>query len=100
MLAGCEMVLFDGNAAVLARKMDAPLRLRGTLIDLNDIVIAAIAIGEQVPLVTGNIAHFETIRHAAYARDRELAGLTFVLRYRSTLRWRWWREILAICGMF
>jgi tRNA(fMet)-specific endonuclease VapC len=67
MLAGCEIVPFGEDAALLAGKMDAVLRLRGTPIDLNDIMIAAIAIGEQVPLVTGNTAHFEAIRDAGYA---------------------------------
>jgi tRNA(fMet)-specific endonuclease VapC len=66
MLAGCEVVPFGEDAAVLAGKMDAALRLRGTPIDLNDIMIAAIAVVEGVPLVTGNTAHFETIRDAGY----------------------------------
>ena len=66
MLAGCEVVGFDEDAAVLAGKMDATLRLRGTPIDLSDIMIAAIVVGERVPLVTGNTAHFEAIRDAGY----------------------------------
>jgi tRNA(fMet)-specific endonuclease VapC len=66
MLAGCEVAGFDEDAAVLAGQIDAVLRLRGTRVDLNDIMIAAIAIRERVPLVTGNTAHFETIRDAGF----------------------------------
>ena len=67
MLAGCIVVGLSRNAAVLAGKIDAMLRLRGTPIDLNDIMIAAIAITEGVPLITGNTAHFEAIQRAGFA---------------------------------
>jgi tRNA(fMet)-specific endonuclease VapC len=66
MLAGCEVVGFGQDAAILAGKIDATLRLRGTTVDLNDVMIAAIVIGEGVPLVTGNTAHFEAIRDAGF----------------------------------
>jgi tRNA(fMet)-specific endonuclease VapC len=66
MLAGCEVVGFGQDAAIVAGKIDATLRLRGTTVDLNDIMIAAIALGEGVPLVTGNTAHFEAIRDAGF----------------------------------
>jgi tRNA(fMet)-specific endonuclease VapC len=57
---------FGQDAAILAGKIDATLRLRGTTVDLNDVMIAAIAIGEGVPLVTSNTAHFEAIRDTGF----------------------------------
>lgn len=71
MLAGCEVLPFDSEAALLAGRIDAELKRRGTTINLNDVMIAAIAIGARVPIVTGNTAHFEAVRSAGYPLDVE-----------------------------
>lgn len=66
MLAGCEVLDLRQPAALLAGKIDADLRRRGTTIDLNDAIIAAIALEAGLPVVTGNAAHFEAIANAGY----------------------------------
>lgn len=48
MLAGCEVLPFDSSVALLAGRIDAELKRRGTTINLNDVMIAAIAIGAKV----------------------------------------------------
>ncbi len=47
------------------------MKRRGTTINLNDVMIAAIAIGAKVPIVTGNTAHFEAVKSAGYPLDVE-----------------------------
>jgi tRNA(fMet)-specific endonuclease VapC len=42
------------------------LKRRGTTINANDVMIAAIAIEANVPVVTGNTAHFEAVNDAGY----------------------------------
>ena len=69
MLAGCEVLPFDSAAALLAGRIDAELKRRGTTINLNDVMIASIAIGANVPIVTGNTAHFEAVKSAGYPLD-------------------------------
>lgn len=71
MLAGCEVLPFASAAALLAGRIDAELKRRGTMINLNDVMIAAIAIGAKVPIVTGNTSHFEAVRSAGYPLDVE-----------------------------
>ena len=66
MLAGCEVLPFDPAAALLAGKIDAELKRRGTTVDSNDVMIAAIALGANIALVTGNTAHFETVKSGGY----------------------------------
>ena len=67
MLGGCEVLPFDATAALLAGTIDADLRRRGTVINLNDVMIAAIALGAGVPVVTGNTAHFQAVQNAGFA---------------------------------
>lgn len=71
MLAGCEVLSFDSSAAVLAGRIDAELKRRGTTINLNDAMIAAIALGAKVPIVTGNTPHFEAVKSVGYPLDVE-----------------------------
>jgi predicted nucleic acid-binding protein len=71
MLAGREVPPFDSSAALLAGRIDGELKRRGTTINLNDVMIAAIAIGATVPIVTGNTAHFEAVKSAGYPLDVE-----------------------------
>jgi predicted nucleic acid-binding protein len=66
MLAGCEVLGLGLEAGLLAGKIDADLKSSGTTIDLNDAMIAAVALEAQVPVVTGNVAHYEAIRSAGY----------------------------------
>jgi predicted nucleic acid-binding protein len=37
------------------------------VINLNDVMIAAIALGAGVPVVTGNTAHFQAVQNAGFA---------------------------------
>lgn len=71
MLTGCEVLPFDLAAALLAGRIDAELKRCGTTINLNDVMIAAIAIGAKVPIVSENTAHFEAVRSAGYPLDVE-----------------------------
>jgi predicted nucleic acid-binding protein len=66
MLVGCEVLPFDQPAALLAERIDAELKRRGTTINLNDVMIAAMSIGANLALVTGNTAHFEAVKGAGY----------------------------------
>lgn len=65
-LAQCDVIPFDVEAALGAAAIDAALRLRGTPVGLSDIMIASIALQHRYPLVTGNTLHFETIRTAGF----------------------------------
>ena len=57
---------FHFGPASDAGKIDADLQRRGTTVDSNDVMIAAIALGASIPLVTGNTAHFETVKSGGY----------------------------------
>ncbi len=52
----------DKNSAILAAKIEANLRNNGEIIDIEDIMIAAIAINNNETLVTRNKEHFERIK--------------------------------------
>jgi tRNA(fMet)-specific endonuclease VapC len=57
-----EVLPFDGEAALLAGKIDADLQARGRPVDLGDVMIAAIALRHALPVVTGNVPHYDAIR--------------------------------------
>ena len=38
------------------------LERQGRRIDLPDVIITGIALSHQLPIVTGNVAHFEAVR--------------------------------------
>ena len=61
-----EVVPLDETAAELAGRMRADLERGGLKIDLPDLLIAAIAVRNDVPVVTGNVAHFDKVRDAGY----------------------------------
>lgn len=65
-MRGCEVFDFDVSAGSLAGRIDADLEKAGTPINTADVMIAAIAIGARLPIVTGNVAHFEAVKKAGY----------------------------------
>ena len=56
------MLDLDKNSAILAAKIEADLRNNGEIIDVEDIMIAAISINNNETLVTRNKKHFERIK--------------------------------------
>lgn len=62
----CNVLPFDGQAALLAGRIEAELERVGTPIDAPDVMIAAIAVGARLPIVTGNVDHFEAVQRAGY----------------------------------
>ena len=65
-LATAEVLPFDDVAARLAGRINADLERTGRTIGLPDVMIAAIALRNGLPIVTGNVAHFEQVRAARY----------------------------------
>lgn len=65
-LSNMEVLPFDDTAARLAGRINADLERSGRIIGMPDVMIAGIAIHNGVPLVTGNVAHFEFVRAAGY----------------------------------
>lgn len=51
----------DREAAILAAEIDANLHKKGKPVGLRDVIIAAICIGNNVPIVTKNTKHFNII---------------------------------------
>jgi tRNA(fMet)-specific endonuclease VapC len=66
-LADCEVLPFDEAAGRLAGRIYADLEKRGRPIGLPDVMIAAIALQQNVVLATGNVTHFESVREAGYS---------------------------------
>jgi len=50
----------------LAGRISADLERAGRVIGMTDVMVAAIALRGGVPVVTGNVAHFEQVRTAGY----------------------------------
>ena len=67
MLANIEVLPLGDAAGLLAGHMKADLDARGTPIGASDVMIAAVAITSGIPLVTGNVSHFEFVRAAGHA---------------------------------
>ena len=65
-LETAEVLPFDDNAARLAGRINADLERVGRIIGMPDVFIAAIALRNGLPIVTGNVAHFEQVRSAGY----------------------------------
>ena len=61
-----EVLPFDDAAARLAGRINADLELQGRVIGLPDVMVAAIALQSGLPIVTGNVAHFEHVRSLGY----------------------------------
>jgi len=60
-LSSFSILGLNKNEAILTSKIEAGLINRGQVIDLEDIMIAAIAIKNEETLVTKNKKHFERI---------------------------------------
>lgn len=70
-LTNADLLPFDQSAAVLAGRINADLESRGSPIGMPDVMIAAIAIGHGLPVVTGNERHFAAINAAGYSLSLE-----------------------------
>ena len=57
------MLNLDKDSAILAGKIEANLIKKGEIIDLEDIMIGAIAIINDETLITRNIKHFSKIKN-------------------------------------
>jgi tRNA(fMet)-specific endonuclease VapC len=65
-LTHAEVLSFDAAAARHAGRINADLERSGRTIGMPDVMIAGIALHHQLPLVTGNTAHFAYVRDAGY----------------------------------
>ena len=61
-----EVLPLDDPAARLAGRINADLERSGRVIGMPDVMIAAIALQNGLPLVTGNVVHFEQVRSIGY----------------------------------
>jgi tRNA(fMet)-specific endonuclease VapC len=61
-----EVLPLDDAAARLAGRINADLERAGRIIGMPDVMVAAIALRSYVPVVTGNVAHFEQVRATGY----------------------------------
>lgn len=61
LLTGLHHVDFDRDSAMRAGSISARLVSAGTPIDLEDVMIAAIAIEHSMPVLTADPGHFERI---------------------------------------
>jgi predicted nucleic acid-binding protein len=61
-----EVLALDDAAARLAGRINADLERAGRVIGMPDVLIAAIALRNGLPIVTGNVAHFEYVRLVGY----------------------------------
>ncbi len=64
--ATCNVLSFDESAAILAGRIEADLERRGTPISVPDVMIAATALVARLPIVTGNVAHFDAVKKLGY----------------------------------
>lgn len=62
-----EILSFDLPESVLAGKIYADLETTGKRIGYPDCMIAAIAIGHNLTLVTGNLSHYQRIQDLGYS---------------------------------
>ncbi|MBN1604990.1 MAG: PIN domain-containing protein [Polyangiaceae bacterium] len=65
-LITAEILPFDDAAARLAGRINADLERSGRPIGMPDVMIASIALKNGLPLVTGNMLHFEWVRSLGY----------------------------------
>jgi tRNA(fMet)-specific endonuclease VapC len=65
-LETAEVLPFDDAAGRLAGRLNADLERQGRIIGLPDVMIAAIALVNLLPVVTGNVTHFEYVRDVGY----------------------------------
>ena len=67
-LENFEILEFDKRAAEIFAMEKARLKKRGTIIADMDLMIASIAIANDIALVTNNIKHFERIKDLTVLR--------------------------------
>ena len=65
-LTNAEVLPFETGAARQACRINAELERSGRTIGMPDAMIAGIALHHQLPLVTGNTAHFGYVRAVGY----------------------------------
>lgn len=65
-LHAVEVLPFDDAAARKAGRINADLERRGLIIGLPDVMIAAIAVCNDLAVVTGNVTHFEYVQSVGY----------------------------------
>jgi predicted nucleic acid-binding protein len=61
-----EVLPFDDAAGRLAGRINADLEKAGKLIGMPDVMIAAIALRNQMSIATGNVAHFLQVHSVGY----------------------------------
>jgi tRNA(fMet)-specific endonuclease VapC len=66
-LGDCEVLPFDEAAGRVAGRIYADLETRGRPIGMPDVMIAAIALRNNLVLATANVSHFEFVVAAGYA---------------------------------
>jgi predicted nucleic acid-binding protein len=62
----CNVLAFDEATALLSGRIQADLEKSGTPINAADVMVAATAIRARLPVVTGNVAHFEAVNAAGH----------------------------------
>jgi len=62
-----EVIALDDAAARIAGRINADLERVGRIIGMPDVMVAAIALRNGVPVVTGNVAHFEHVQSVGYS---------------------------------
>jgi tRNA(fMet)-specific endonuclease VapC len=65
-LETAEVLPLDDAAARLPGRINADLERVGRVIGMPDVLIAATALRNGLPIVTGNVAHFEQVRLLGY----------------------------------
>ena len=73
-----EVLPLDNKAVLLAADVYAKLKRNGSMADDPDLLIACICIAKGMPLVTGNLRHFERFREFGLALGNKsdfLAGV-------------------------
>jgi len=63
LISSINVLNLDKDSAILAGKIEASLIKKGEIIDLEDIMIGAIAIINDETLITQNIKHFSKIKN-------------------------------------
>src|SRR5512145_1924393 len=61
-----EVLPFADDTARLAGRINGDLVRQGRIIGMPDVMIAAVALRAEIPVVTGNRAHFEQVRVVGY----------------------------------
>ena len=65
-LETADVLPLDDAAARLAGRINADLERVGRVIGMPDVLIAATALRNGLPIVTGNVTHFEQVRLVGY----------------------------------